>query len=73
MTSLSDIKKLKVIESTVNVVIKGDETTLEMISIGPGAMFRAKMPTTVWREFCRRQLAVPPPLPLTTVKAGGQS
>ncbi len=53
-----------VLESTLHV------ETLEVTTMGhfmpdgvPGPTHSVRMPNEVWREFCRRQLAVPPPLP----------
>ena len=68
MTPLSDVKKLQLVESTVHVEIHGDTTRLEVRACGPGTLFYVNMPTPVWRAFCKRQLSVPPPLPL--VKGG---
>jgi hypothetical protein len=65
---LCDVKKLQLIEATLHVETRGATTTLRVLARGENSMFFVRMPTTVWREFCKRQISVPPPLPVI----GGQ-
>lgn len=58
-----DVKALKRIECAIHVHMEGECMLLELRSIGTKDVFFCKMPTTVWREFCRRQVSIPPPLP----------
>ena len=63
MSPMCDVKKLTSIESTLHVETRGAVTTIRVLAQGESNMFYVRMPSPVWREFCRRQLAVPPPLP----------
>ena len=63
MIPLSVVKHLEAVESTLRVNVRGDEACVEVIAIGVNTKFFVNMTTAVWREFCQRQLAVPPPLP----------
>lgn len=60
--------QVKVVESNLHVAQTGERTVLEFRLPGSPMTQAISMPTGVWREFCRRQIAVPPPLP-----KGGQS
>jgi len=60
---LDEIKQLRAIEATLEIRTHDNSSCLRIIARGESAMFCVRMPATVWREFCRRQLALPPPLP----------
>jgi hypothetical protein len=60
---LSECPKLRAIESALSVEVKDGVACLRVIAHGERSIFFVRMPTAIWREFCKRQLAVPPPLP----------
>ena len=62
LPTLADVKQLRSIEATLHVETRGAVTTLRVIARGESSTFCVRMSTAVWREFCRRQIAVPPPL-----------
>jgi hypothetical protein len=60
---LEDVKLLKAIESTLHVEVRGHVCNVRIVAKAANDMFYVRMPVAVWREFCRRRLAMPPPLP----------
>jgi hypothetical protein len=51
-----------VLEASLNVKVAGASTTIVLRSIAQkNARYQITFSTEVWREFCRRQLATPPP------------
>jgi hypothetical protein len=58
-------KKTAVVESMISVVVRGARTEIHVDAMGGiGGGHSISLPTMVWREFCRRQVKFPPPLPM---------
>ena len=50
-------------QAMLRVEVRGRHTTLHLVPDSGHGTHSVRMGTRVWREFCRRQLACPPPLP----------
>jgi len=53
--------KVKRVEATIHVEVIGQRVDVYVKC--PMFTMGMRMDNATWREFCRRQLAVPPPLP----------
>jgi hypothetical protein len=53
----------KILAASLRVEINGGTTIIEVESRTSKAVLLIATRTEVWREFCRRQLELPPPLP----------